>query len=559
MAARPLARALALLGTALMCVAAAVAIDAPARAAASAVQWKACHGGYFCTKVHVPLDYRDPNGPQISIAMVKQPATDPAHRIGSIFLNPGGPGGSGIDFVLGAGHDLFTPRVRARFDLIGFDPRGILASTQLRCFQTLDQAVSHFPQFPYPDNAKRRQQTFAGDRYLEDACAHRGNPILDHMATADAARDLDRLRQAVGDRQLSYYGVSYGSFLGNTYANLFPGRVRAVVIDGVLNPVAWTGRGANGALPFSTRLHSDVGAMTTLREFFRLCNAGGSNCPFAPHAASKFWQLYYRLQKHPLHMQGMSVPYDQSFLMSDTLGAMYDSSGWLDFARYLKQLRAKAGPKTLAQQRARLRPGYSQYQNFVEGFPGVACSDSINPHSTARLDEGCRERAAPGRPVRPDLDVGVERVRTLARPRQQPLSRPVQPLHRAPGARGRQPVRPGHAVPRRADRRAAAAQLAAAHAEGVGPHVPVPLDLRDEQDLALPADLAGAGEGDGVRPGRHPVQEVDDELNSTARAHAAVEPRALPDLVAKRRGSQPTGVTRLDHWVERTKRRGDGE
>jgi len=79
----------------------------------------------------------------------------------------------------------------------------------------------------------------------------------------------------------------------------------------------------------------------------------------------------------------MSVPYDQSFLMSDTLGAMYDSSGWLDFARYLKQLRAKAGPKTLAQQRARLRPGYSQYQNFVEGFPGVACSDSINPHSTA--------------------------------------------------------------------------------------------------------------------------------------------------------------------------------
>jgi pimeloyl-ACP methyl ester carboxylesterase len=203
------------------------------------------------------------------------------------------------------------------------------------------------------------------------------------MATADAARDLNRLRAAVGDKQLSYYGVSYGSFLGDTYANLFPGRVRAVVIDGVLNPVAWTGRGSNGALPFSTRLHSDIGALTTLREFFRLCNAGRSNCPFAPHAASKYWQLIHRLESHPVNMGSGSPPYDQSFLIADTLSSMYDSSDWLDFARFLKQLRAKAGPKTLARRRATLRSGYAAYQNFVEGFPGVACSDSIDPHSTA--------------------------------------------------------------------------------------------------------------------------------------------------------------------------------
>lgn len=383
MAARPLARVLAALGTAVLCVAAAATIDAPARAAASTVNWKRCDGGHFCATVQVPLDYRDPNGPQISIAMVKQPATDPAHRIGSIFLNPGGPGASGIDFLLGAGGDLFTPQVRARFDLIGFDPRGILASTPLRCFQTPDQAGQSFTDFPYPDSAQRRQVTFAHDQYLEAACAHRGNPILDHMATADVARDLDRLRAAVGDRQLSYYGASYGSFLGDTYANLFPGRVRAVVIDGVLNPVAWTGRGSNTALPFSTRLHSAVGARATLREFFRLCNAAGSRCAFAPHAASKYWQLFHQLQKHPLHMTGAPLPYDQSFLVSDTLGAMYDSSGWVDFARYLKQLRARAGAATLARSRAELRSGYDQYQNFVEGFPGVACSDSINPHSTA--------------------------------------------------------------------------------------------------------------------------------------------------------------------------------
>ncbi len=383
MAVRNLVRVLAVAGAALVAITTAAAVDAPARAATSPLQWKACDHGYFCAKLKVPLDYRDPNGPTISIAMVKQPATDPAHRIGSIFLNPGGPGGSGIDFVVGAGKELFTPQVRAHFDLIGFDPRGILASTQLRCFQTLDQAASHLPQFPYPDNAKRRQQQFASDRYVEDACAHRGNPILDHMATADVARDLDRMRAAVGDKQLTYYGVSYGSYLGDTYANMFPGRVRAVTIDGVLNPVAWSGRGSNDSLPFSTRLHSDIGARKTLSEFLRLCNAGGKHCALAPHASSKYWQLYHRLQKHPIHMGGMSIPYDQSFLVSDTLGAMYDSSGWPSFADYVAQLR-KPNPKSsaLARDRARFQKSYA-YQNFVEGFPGVACSDAIDPQNEA--------------------------------------------------------------------------------------------------------------------------------------------------------------------------------
>ena len=405
MAARPFARALALVGTALIALTTAVAIGSPARAASSGVQWKACHRGYFCAKVQVPLDYRDPHGPQISIAMVKQPAKDPAHRIGSIFLNPGGPGGSGIDFVLGAGHELFTKQVRARFDLIGFDPRGIFASTPLRCFQGPDEVGPSFPPFPYPDSAKRRLQAFAADRYLQDACAHRGNPILDHMATADAARDLNRLRAAVGDKQLTYYGVSYGSFLGDTYANMFPGRVRAVVIDGVLNPVAWTGRGSNGALPFSTRLHSDVGAMTTLREFFRLCNAGGSNCPFAPHAASKYWQLFHRLQAHPLKIGGGSPPYDQSFLVADTLSAMYDSSGWFGFAQYLKHLRAQAGPKVLARiappcarvTATRTSPRASPVSRAPTRSTRTSTPHGPGPRRTRAARTDCSARSGPGR------------------------------------------------------------------------------------------------------------------------------------------------------------------
>ena len=117
------------------------------------------------------------------------------------------------------------------------------------------------------------------------------------MSTANVARDLDMLRQAVGDAKLNYYGVSYGSFLGQTYANMFPDNVRALVIDGVLDPIAWTtGRGRRLDVPFSTRLRSDAGAQATLNEFFRLCDAGGPRARSRPQrgAASPRWRTLSR-------------------------------------------------------------------------------------------------------------------------------------------------------------------------------------------------------------------------------------------------------------------------
>ena len=121
------------------------------------------------------------------------------------------------------------------------------------------------------------------DRTFAQACAERGGPILDHMATADVARDLDLLRQAVGDRQLSYVGLSYGAYLGATYANLYPSKVRALVLDGVPDPVAWaTGRGDQAATqPLFNRLGSAQGTYATLLEFFRLCDQGGPTCAFS--------------------------------------------------------------------------------------------------------------------------------------------------------------------------------------------------------------------------------------------------------------------------------------
>ena len=195
----------------------------------------------------VPLDYSRPQGATISLALTRLPATDPRRRIGSLFLNPGGPGGSGVDYVLFAGPFLYTPEVRARFDLVGFDPRGVARSTPLRCFESAEEWPPP-PPFAFPLTREQEQQWIALDRTIDRACRERGGPIRDHMSTANVARDLDVLRDLVGDNKLSYAGVSYGSYLGVTYANLFPTRVRAVVVDGVLDPIAWsTGRGLEGS------------------------------------------------------------------------------------------------------------------------------------------------------------------------------------------------------------------------------------------------------------------------------------------------------------------------
>jgi pimeloyl-ACP methyl ester carboxylesterase len=191
--------------------------------------------------------------------------------------------------------------VRAKFDLVGFDPRGTNRSTALRCFGTDKQWAPYFTPFTFPSMPEEEQIWMNADLYLDSNCAQRGGRIGDHMSTANVARDLDMLRQAVGDAKLNYAGVSYGTMLGQRYANMFPNNVRAMIIDGVLDPIAWTtGTGNGSTVPFSTRLRSDQGARDTLNEFFRLCDLGGPRCAFAPDSAARFAALGNELKAHPL-------------------------------------------------------------------------------------------------------------------------------------------------------------------------------------------------------------------------------------------------------------------
>jgi pimeloyl-ACP methyl ester carboxylesterase len=394
------------------------------------LDWQTCSqaqapaGGFQCATLQVPLDYTDPGGPQISLALIRHQATDPVHRVGSLVFNPGGPGGSGViglqDF-----YSYFPAAVRARFDIVSFDPRGIGGSDQLQCFASPDQENALLGQLPpaeFPVGAAQTQTEINVWSQFDQACASHGGPILDHMDTADVAHDMDQIRAALGEAKMDYYGISYGTYLGDVYANMFPSHAGHMVLDGNVAPVQWNDPVGGAQLGTFIRIQSPLGSETALQTFLSDCGSvAASACAFSagtPAAtASKYRALLAGLATSPAVVAGQS--YDaalttltvQSDLETEQANSGLGTPGWSGLAQLLQALWAAqastpgstsgsttatgtasaraAGVPSPALSRATLgampATGEAAATNdsfpseITEGIYGVVCSDSPNP------------------------------------------------------------------------------------------------------------------------------------------------------------------------------------
>lgn len=198
------------------------------------VAWHRCRGADLCTRIKVPLNYAHPHRRAISLAVLKVPAQGGGRRVGDLVVNPGGPGGSGLDYAANAA-SYFDPQVRQAFNIVGFDPRGVGHSTPLQCLTT-KQADRFVAADPDPDTPAEVRRADALTRAFGRGCLRDDAGLTRHMSTAEAAKDMDVLRAVLGEPKLVYFGASYGTFLGATYADLFPRRIGRMVLDGAINP-----------------------------------------------------------------------------------------------------------------------------------------------------------------------------------------------------------------------------------------------------------------------------------------------------------------------------------
>jgi pimeloyl-ACP methyl ester carboxylesterase len=373
------------------CVALAASPAAAADPPVPSIDWQACGADNptaECATVEVPLDYDRPAGANTHLALARLKATDAERRIGSVFVNPGGPGGSGVGFVLeGFGEDLHE-NLGGRFDVVGFDPRGIGASDPLHCFDSEDDLFSFLsaaPVFPY--ERTQYQPFYTHFASLAGRCLSRGEEIAAHMSTADVARDLDLLRRAVGDSRLTYLGFSYGSYIGTTYANLFGGNIRALVIDGVLDPRLWSS---------GWQIRSDrVATQEEFDEFLRLCREAGAACAFGSgkRTATRWETLARSVEREPIDL-GDGFLYTYDFLIADATGAMYVPETWggpdgygafLDFLADAALGDQAAKTLALTARRRYLRKvdalREADYDNGFDGYFGNQCADTQYPGS----------------------------------------------------------------------------------------------------------------------------------------------------------------------------------
>src|SRR3954452_19908832 len=338
----------------------------------STLQWGPCDDpnaqdpALRCAKFKVPLDYDNPSGESIDLALVKVPAQ--GDRIGAVLFNPGGPGASGFDFVAFGGQGMSSTLGLDSLDLIGFDPRGVDRSGGIRCVsdQFQDQHVYADNTHDTPEEQALKHEPYNG---FNDGCTAKYGDKLRLYTTANTARDMDTIREALGDDKISFYGGSYGTYLGATYASMFPDRVRAMVLDSAIEP-----NGDTAEQQFETQR---IAFEAVFNRWAAWCE-GDASCDFTGADVPGRWdQLKEQLDDVPLAGADGRLATNTTLQVA-TISALYTESSWASLGQALAK--AAAGDPTGLFALADSYNGRDEtgkYSTLMQSFPVIECASGL--------------------------------------------------------------------------------------------------------------------------------------------------------------------------------------
>ncbi|MFI5491251.1 alpha/beta hydrolase [Actinoplanes sp. NPDC051859] len=335
---------------------------------------------YDCASVAVPRDWNAPqSGQTYEVAMLRIRSATQKDRIGSLLMNPGGPGASGIDIAVyysfGQALGGLPTEITDRFDIVGFDPRGIGRSSPVTCISPTDQDAS-FAAPPDPRTDEQFQQAVALNKRIAEGCGRKYPNQLGTFSTEQAARDMDAVRAAVGDAKTTYLGYSYGTLLGATYAQLFPHKIRALVLDGAVNPKQDFVAGSEAQAK---------GFERAFTNFSTWCKATPAKCPIAPDARGAVTAALAEAATSPVPgRDGRDAT--SGWIFVAVISSLYNEAGWEKLAQAVANLQAgnAEGIFDLADQYADRKPDGS-YSNLFDANLTVNCADSDETPSVKQI------------------------------------------------------------------------------------------------------------------------------------------------------------------------------
>ena len=419
----------------LIALVATLSASQPAAAQASNILWKDCFEVFECGTMKVPLRHDAPARGNIELALVRAPALDQEHKIGSLLVNFGGPGGPGVEGVIQS-IDFFPFELRERFDIIGFDPRGVGQSSAIDCIDSFSELQAD----PSPDTPAELNAAIEEAQAFGEDCRRRSAELIQYVNSEAVARDMDLIRQEVGDDLLTYVGFSYGTFLGATYAQYFPENVRALLLDAAMDPALTPEE--------DVVQQSSLGFERALDSFFANC-AADPNCPYkADDLEAEFDALLERTDVTPL--EGWDFPINKDNILNATAGALYSrEANWLLLAEAMRQAVESNSGVGFGVLLTGIDTGDDDddqdFTNGYEAFLAVACVDFWSFTSEQQWQNAHRVSNGVSTALRQLDRIECPALRLLAQ-RRATRSRAVHGRRGSSDRSRRRPPRPCHAI-----------------------------------------------------------------------------------------------------------------